>query len=186
MTGGTLEFCRAQISHRVVAREQLWIGVAYLSTRSADIVDGDPVTGITDDGPCRSKRLVIRMGKGDQEAPIQTDLIFIERYKKRIDLKNGKMMEVRPLLPSDEFAYRNFFYSLKEETIYLRFFYRFMSAYQSKLALGQTQQLLEIIQETGKQAGFTLILQRGGAGMLYSREALDITDLIVEKYNQKG
>jgi AAA+ ATPase superfamily predicted ATPase len=29
---------------------------------------------------------------------------------------------------------------------YLRFFYRFMSAYQSKLALGQTQQLLEIIQ----------------------------------------
>ncbi len=30
---------------------------------------------------------------------------------------------------------------------YLRFFYRFMSAYQSKLALGQTQQMLEIIQE---------------------------------------
>ena len=30
---------------------------------------------------------------------------------------------------------------------YLRFFYRFMSAYQSKLALGQTQQLLDIIQD---------------------------------------
>ncbi|MCK4988029.1 MAG: GNAT family N-acetyltransferase, partial [Desulfobacterales bacterium] len=26
--------------------------------------------------------------------------------------------------PSDEFAYRNFFYSLQEKTIYLRFFYR--------------------------------------------------------------
>lgn len=48
------------------------------------------------------------------------------------------------------------------------------------------RKLLEIIQETGKGAGFTLILQRGGAGMLYAREALDITDLIVEKYNQKG
>ena len=48
------------------------------------------------------------------------------------------------------------------------------------------RKLLEIIQETGKSAGFTLILQRGGAGMLYAREALDITDLIVEKYNQKG
>ena len=33
-------------------------------------------------------------------------------------------MEFRPLLPSDEFAYRNFFYSLQEKTIYLRFFYR--------------------------------------------------------------
>lgn len=30
---------------------------------------------------------------------------------------------------------------------YLRFFYRFMSAYQSKLALGQTDQLLEIIEQ---------------------------------------
>jgi len=30
---------------------------------------------------------------------------------------------------------------------YLRFFYRFMSAYQSKLALGQNQQLLEMIEE---------------------------------------
>jgi Skp family chaperone for outer membrane proteins len=48
------------------------------------------------------------------------------------------------------------------------------------------RKLLEIIQETGKSAGFSLILQRGGAGVLYSREALDITDLIVEKYNQKG
>ncbi len=30
---------------------------------------------------------------------------------------------------------------------YLRFFYRFLSAYQSKLALGQTQQMVELIQE---------------------------------------
>ncbi len=30
---------------------------------------------------------------------------------------------------------------------YLRFFYRFMSAYQSKLALGQTQQMVELIQD---------------------------------------
>ena len=39
-------------------------------------------------------------------------------------LKNGKNAEFRPLLPSDEFAYRNFFYSLQEKTIYFRFFYK--------------------------------------------------------------
>ncbi len=72
----------------------------------------------------------------DQEAPIQTDLIFIERYKKRLELKNGKVMEVRPLLPSDEFAYRNFFYSLKEETIYLRFFYK-MKLFSHEMAQKQ-------------------------------------------------
>jgi len=32
-------------------------------------------------------------------------------------------MSVRPLLPSDEIAYRNFFYSLDEETVFLRFFH---------------------------------------------------------------
>ncbi len=51
------------------------------------------------------------------------DLIFLEEYKSRLKLKNGKSMAVRPLLPSDEIAYRNFFYSLKEETVFLRFFH---------------------------------------------------------------
>lgn len=60
----------------------------------------------------------------DQLPPAQDDLIFLEGYKSRVTLRNGKIIEFRPLLPSDEFAYRNFFYSLKEETIYLRFFYK--------------------------------------------------------------
>ncbi|BBO66498.1 hypothetical protein DSCA_04280 [Desulfosarcina alkanivorans] len=60
----------------------------------------------------------------DQLPPSQDDLIFIEGYKNRLTLKNGKAVEFRPLLPSDEFAYRNFFYSLQEKTIYFRFFYK--------------------------------------------------------------
>ena len=59
----------------------------------------------------------------DQLPPLAEDLIFIEEYKSRLALKNGKVMSVRPLLPSDEIAYRNFFYSLQKETIYLRFFH---------------------------------------------------------------
>lgn len=59
----------------------------------------------------------------DQLPPLAEDLIFIEDYKSRTTLKNGKTMSVRPLLPSDEIAYRNFFYSLKEETVFLRFFH---------------------------------------------------------------
>jgi GNAT superfamily N-acetyltransferase len=60
----------------------------------------------------------------DQLPPSTEDLLFLEGYKSVLKLKNGKTMEFRPLLPSDEFAYRNFFYSLQEKTIYLRFFYR--------------------------------------------------------------
>ena len=45
--------------------------------------------------------------------------------------------------------------------------------------------LRTIINDIGREDGFTLILQRGAAGVIYSREALDITDLIIAKYNKK-
>lgn len=60
----------------------------------------------------------------DQLPPLDRDLIFLEKYNWRMDLKNGQTASIRPLYPSDEFEYRNFFYSLKEETIYRRFFYK--------------------------------------------------------------
>lgn len=60
----------------------------------------------------------------DQMPPAQEDLLFLENYKTTSKLKNGKVIEFRPLLPSDEFMYRNFFYSLQEETIFMRFFYK--------------------------------------------------------------
>ena len=43
-----------------------------------------------------------------------------------------------------------------------------------------------IIESFGKDGGFTLILGRGTPGVLYTREALDVTDRIIEKYNQKS
>ncbi|MFW5635781.1 MAG: GNAT family N-acetyltransferase [Thermodesulfobacteriota bacterium] len=60
----------------------------------------------------------------DQLPPSTEDLIFLEGYKTTRELKNGKTVLFRPLFPSDEFAYRNFFYSLQEKTIYYRFFYK--------------------------------------------------------------
>jgi len=60
----------------------------------------------------------------DQLPPSQEDLLFLEGYRRTLTLRNGRAIEFRPLLPSDEFSYRNFFYSLKEETIYRRFFYK--------------------------------------------------------------
>lgn len=59
----------------------------------------------------------------DQLPPSAEDLFFLEKYKELLELKNGKTVLFRSLLPSDEFAYRNFFYGLHKETIYWRFFY---------------------------------------------------------------
>lgn len=57
---------------------------------------------------------------------------------------------------------------------------------QKRLEGPLTKKLVEIIEDTGKTRGFTLIFRRGTPGLLYTREALDITDVIIEKYNQKG
>ena len=55
---------------------------------------------------------------------------------------------------------------------------------QGRLEAPLVQKLKEIIEEIGKEEGFTLILSRG-APLLYNREALDITDLVIERFNKK-
>jgi outer membrane protein len=57
---------------------------------------------------------------------------------------------------------------------------------QKRLEGPLTAKLVEIITDVGKSQGFTLILRRGTPGVLYTREALDVTDLIIQRYNQKG
>ena len=94
----------------------------------------------------------------DQLPPVQDDLIFLEGYKTRVTLKNGRTVEFRPLLPSDEFEFRNFFYSLKEETIYMRFFYK-MKLFSHEVAqqqwasvdYHQNMSMIGLVQKGGHQ-----------------------------------
>jgi len=58
----------------------------------------------------------------DQLPPTSQDLLFLDAYKDDMKLANGRNIEFRPLLPSDEFESRNFYYSLQETSIYYRFF----------------------------------------------------------------
>jgi outer membrane protein len=57
---------------------------------------------------------------------------------------------------------------------------------QKRLEGPLTAKLIDIITQVGKSQGYTLILRRGTPGLLYTREALDVTDLVIKRYNQKG
>ena len=92
----------------------------------------------------------------DQLTPTQEDLLFLEGYKSTLKIKNGKTLHFRPLLPSDEFAYRNFFYSLQEETIYYRFFY------QMKLFSHEVIQKQWASVDYRKNMSMIGLVQRGG------------------------
>ena len=58
----------------------------------------------------------------DQLPPTTQDLLFLDQYLYSKKLSNGKTIDFRPLLPSDEFESRHFYYSLQEDSIYYRFF----------------------------------------------------------------
>jgi outer membrane protein len=61
-----------------------------------------------------------------------------------------------------------------------------MQVDQKRLEGPLVQKLSAIIEDLGKTQGFALIIRRGAPGFLYTREALDITDLVIERYNKKG
>src|SRR5262245_41506294 len=57
---------------------------------------------------------------------------------------------------------------------------------QNKMLAPLYNKMQGIIESIGKEQGFTLILARNNPYVMYSREALDITDLVVARFNQKG
>jgi hypothetical protein len=38
----------------------------------------------------------------------------------------------------------------------------------------------------GRENGYSAIMRMDGPGLVYTREALDITDLVVKTFNRKG
>ena len=55
---------------------------------------------------------------------------------------------------------------------------------QGRLEAPLRAKLLEIVEEIGKEQGFTVILARGTA--LYTREAIDMTDQVVARFDKKS
>jgi outer membrane protein len=56
---------------------------------------------------------------------------------------------------------------------------------QGRLEAPLVAKLREIVQEIGKEQGFTIILDRATPGLVYNREALDITDEVTARFNKK-
>ena len=45
--------------------------------------------------------------------------------------------------------------------------------------------LVDIVESVGREEGFSLILHRNAPGIMYSKETLDVTDVIIERFNKK-
>ena len=126
---------------------------------------------------------------GDQLPPSNQDLMFLENYKAHIELKNGKTVEFRPLLPSDEFATRNFYYSLQESTVFYRFFYKrkifsreMLQKQWAAIDYHQNMTIIGIVQR-GKHKEIVAI---GSYGTAEEKDLAEVALVVKEDYQGKG
>jgi outer membrane protein len=56
---------------------------------------------------------------------------------------------------------------------------------QQRLIGPLLEKLESVIKEVGRDNGFSVIMRLDAPSIVYSREALDVTDLVVEKFNRK-
>ena len=124
----------------------------------------------------------------DQLPPQSDDLIFLEGYKRNLKLENGKTVTFTPLFPSDELEYRNFYYKLKEETIYQRFFYNLKSfsheLAQKQYATMDYKRNISIIARVPK-GGHKDIVSIGSYAMV-SEELAEVALVVREDYQGLG
>lgn len=57
---------------------------------------------------------------------------------------------------------------------------------QGRLEAPLRAKLAEIVEQIGKEEGYTLIIARDALGVIYSREAIDITDQVVKRFDKKS
>jgi outer membrane protein len=143
------------------------------------IVDIDQAISSTAEGKAAREELARK--QREAEAEIQP---LVDRYKEaEEDLKQKRFV-----LSDDALFQKQLDMQEMRSQIEGR-----MKELESKLQLDSkrlegplNRKLSEVIEATGKDGGFTIILQRGAPGLLYTREALDVTDQIIEKYNKKS
>ena len=57
---------------------------------------------------------------------------------------------------------------------------------QERLISPLRQKLGNIVEKIGREDGYSFIMMREAPGLMYTREAYDITDLVIAKFNEKG
>jgi outer membrane protein len=143
------------------------------------IVDVDQAFNSTEDG--KAAREELSRKQREAEAEMQP---LIEQF----NAKKDELQAKRFVLSDEALFQRQLDLKQMQDSIQLK-----VKELEGNLQVAQTRlegplrkKLMEIIDEAGKGAGFTVIFSRDAPGVLYSREALDITELVIEKYNQKS
>ena len=152
-----------------------------MATNAEDIkigvVDLDQAIGATAEGKAAREELERKMREAELDAQpmIERYRALTEDYqKKSVVLSPEKLREMQLDITELENQIK-----LKESELQNR-----LQLDRQRLVEPLMQKLQLTVNEVGRDKGFSLILIRGAPGVLYYKEALDITETVIEQFNK--
>ena len=140
------------------------------------IVDLDQAVGSTNEGKAAREELERKRRAAELELQPMLDRYkeLTEEYqKKRVVLSPERLRDME--LDITELQNR---LELKQKEVQSRLQVDF-----ERLVGPLREKLVEVVSSIGRDEGYALILTRNAPGIMYTREALDITDLIIQKFD---
>jgi len=156
-----------------------WAGVAAAQEVKIGIVDIEQALVSTDEGKAAREEIT----RKNREARAQVEPMMEQRKTLAEELQGKKYVLSDDALFQKQVQLAELENKIKSKIEELD---GQLKIEQGKMLAPLQNKLQSIVESIGKEQGFTLILARNNPYVMYSREALDITDLVVARFNQKG
>jgi len=156
-----------------------WAGVAAAEEVKIGIVDIEQALVSTDEGKAAREEI----NRKNRDARAQVEPLMEQRKTLAEDLQGKKYVLSDDAMFQKQVQLAELENKIKSKIEELD---GQLKIEQGKMLAPLQSKLQSIIESIGKEQGFTLILARNNPYVMYSREALDITDLVVARFNQKG
>ena len=154
-----------------------WGMAAQAQDMKIGVVDLDQAIGATAEGKAAREELERKMRDAELDAQpmIERYRSLTEEYqKKSVVLSPEKLREMQLDITELENQIK-----LKESELQNR-----LQLDRQRLVEPLMQKLQATVDQVGRENGYSLVLIRGAPGVLYYKEALDITDLVIEQFNK--
>ncbi len=155
----------------------LWSTGAQEQAIKIGVVDVDQALNATDEG--KAAREEFSRKQREAEAQVQP---MVDRFRDLQEEIKGK----RYVLSDDALFQKQVELAELQNKIDTKFkeLEGQLKIDQGRMIAPLRTKLLSIIESIGKEQGFTLIIGRDAPGVMYTREALDITELVIQRFNK--
>ena len=171
LTGAAIvALCLTMSSRAVEAQE---IKIAYVDLQRALLE--------VEDGKAAKKKLKGMFNKRQKKLDAEQEKLKEFKEKLEVELKSDLLSDEKKKEKMMEYQQR--FYEL--QNLYMKL-QKELGGAEAKETKKIFTRFREILKEVGQTKGYTIILEKTESSVLWARKDLDITDLVIQKYNAGG